>query len=264
MLFDKASVYWNEVLSNARCIEDKLNAYSVNIRSKIGAGLDSDAINVVLVALKDLGEEFNLDLLDSPLSPLASTELLSTRVLLESTGSAKFMSLAQMNVPKTLCAMKLMSDVINAMFRVNPHFMTLLCCRMIKLSISHGICQETCIGLLMYSVAQMNDADDVVHCYEWGKFAMSLLQRFGQGKVDLSERVKHFFLKFVRSWIEPMQSTAHALHSSYKDCQCSGDIETSASILAWYLVFSLFSGKNLTALESESANVALTVVRKEL
>ena len=260
--FDKASTFVNEVLVHAKCLEDKLNAYSVHIKSSISIGLEHDVMDLVLIVLRELGQNFDTNPSNSSLSALAKNELISTRQLLEKTGNTRLLELHRMTDPKVLSAMNLMGDVAKAMYRSQPSLMALLACRMITLSIYHGTCASTCIGIILYAVAQMQDmdADKIEHCYHWGKFAMTLFRTFGDGNESMSHKMKQYLLFYVSIWVEPFQSTAASLLANYKDCQNSGDNDTTALILASHSLISMISGRDLGVLYKENTDIGQKLV----
>jgi len=249
---DLVEKHVTRVLSHARDTLDMLNAYSVHIRAMCASGFEIDAIQLVLQVSKILGEDFvNLNDVSNPdMERLAKDELFVMRQLLDELGTDKLLKLGRMTDVRKCWIMKLMSYVMKDMFRTKPLLMTVLACRMIKLSIDFGTCEATCIAFVMYSVALMDSPENVGHSYHWGKFAMTLFQTLDNPDPSMHHRVKHYFLSLVGVWIEPHQSICECLHINYRNCEFSGDIETSSNVLAWYCLINTLSGSNLVTLNN--------------
>jgi len=249
---DLVEKHVTRVLSHARDTLDMLNAYSVHIRAMCASGFEIDAIQLVLQVSKILGEDFvNLNDVSNPdMERLAKDELFVIRQLLDELGTDKLLKLGRMTDVRKCWIMKLVSYVMKDMFRTKPLLMTVLACRMIKLSIDFGTCEATCIAFVMYSVALMDSPENVGHSYHWGKFAMTLFQTLDNPDPSMHHRVKHYFLSLVGVWIEPHQSICECLHINYRNCEFSGDIETSSNVLAWYCLINTLSGSNLVTLNN--------------
>jgi len=241
----------NQTLTHAKTILDMFNAYSVHVRSLCTRGFESDAISLVLSVVRVLGEDFEdlNSLSSSTLNRLAKDELLSTRELLEATGKDQLLQFESMTDVNKLWVMKLMSYVIMEMFRSRPLLMAVLSCKMIKLSIHYGVCEATCIALIMYSVSMMDDPDNVDHCHYWGKVAQALFSTFDNPDSTMIHRIEQYFHSLVGVWIEPHQAVCNTFQSNYKTCVRSGDNETSTEILVWYCLMNTLCGANLLALD---------------
>ncbi len=260
---DLVEKHVTRILSHARDTLDMLNAYSVHIRSMCASGFEIDSIELVLRVSKILGEDFvDLNNLSNPdMERLAKDELIEIRQLLEEAGSDKLLELGRMTDVRKCWIMKLLSYVMKDMFRTKPLLMTVLACRMIKLSIDFGTCEATCIAFVMYSVALMDNPENVGHSYHWGKFAMTLFQTLDNPDLGMHHRVKHYFLSLVGVWIEPHQSICDSLNMNYRNCEYSGDIETSSNVLAWYCLINTLSGSNLLTLNNIYWDVGRKMVR---
>ena len=94
-------------------------------------------------------------------------------------------------------------------------------CRMIKLSLEHGICSDSLFGFFLYSGSicrQSTSAPVTREACRVGKAVMSLIERpgFVESTPDLVPRAYFIYYGFVATWSDPLQVCAANLRKGFE------------------------------------------------
>ena len=176
---------------------------------------------------------------------------------------------------------------------LKPKFIPLIACRIVDISIKHGVCSETAFGLASYSYCHITLLRDVDASYHWGKMTLSLheslLSRIGgpHSKILIPKlkilcyhsellwvefcKKEHFWQHLSNSvillvfpvlfyWKEPIQSTSDILLHCYKEALMVGDNEYASFGANFYCAQNILCGKSLPLVEKECTILALKMV----
>ena len=103
----------------------------------------------------------------------------------------------------------------------------LIACRMIKLSLDHGVCKDSIFGFVQYAAVICHQSKEVKYIREAcriGKAAMALLNRFGS-HVDIGPEICLIYYSFVAPHTEPLQLCTENLRKGFKGKQ----------IMSWFI-----------------------------
>ncbi|KAL7540660.1 hypothetical protein ACHAXR_010684 [Thalassiosira sp. AJA248-18] len=120
--------------------------------------------------------------------------------------------------------------------------------RMIRLSLEHGVCQDSAVGLSMYAAILCQQCTLVPEmCEAWriGNVAMSLLKRFSSEIVPLVY-VCHY--GFVAVFFQPMQLCADGLRKGFQVGLSAGESAHAFYNSMRLVSISLLAGENLSSL----------------
>ena len=177
------------------------------------------------------------------------------------------------------------------MFMLKPKFIPLIACRIVDISIKHGVCSETAFGLASYSYCHVTVLrGEVDTAYQWCKMALSLHEglssRIGcphHSKIlipklkilcyhselfcvkfhvwqHLSNSVILLVFPVLFYWKEPIQSTSDILLHCYKEALMVGDNEYASFGANFYCAQNILCGKSLPLVEKECTILASKMV----
>ena len=151
-----------EILSHSKTLEDGLNASALLTKLMEQRGDIKEAIANCLSILSHLGEEFP----QKAGLPDALNELAALQPLLKTITAEHIKSLPKMADTNTtkMNAMKFLSMACAYCAISEPVLLPLLACRMVKITMAHGFCEESIIGLVQcaYSIVSIFDTNHFI------------------------------------------------------------------------------------------------------
>jgi len=149
--------------------------------------------------------------------------------------------------------LKFYTQLIIIAFWKKPQMTPLIACRMIKLSLDHGVCKDSIFGFVQYAAVICHQSKEVKYIREAcriGKAAMALLNRFGS-YVDIGPEICLIYYSFVAPHTEPLQLCTENLRKGF-EVGISGGVSTIALYNSLFIIkTAIFSGENLQALLME-------------
>ena len=147
--------------------------------------------------------------------------------------------------------MQFYNHVCHMSFFLNPPMMKWYAAKQMELTLEHGVCKYSALGIMMYSMILGGKLiQDVEGGYRLGKISLKLLERFDQAQ-DLIPNMYLCYYGFIAVHIEPFQSCADMLKRGMEIGLSTGDIQMALLIGPNYVQKSLISGMNLPDLKKE-------------
>ena len=143
----KMSSCLDEILHHVNSFEDGINASTLLIKLLGSQSKYAEAISNCLSLLSKLGEEFAQPQDITP--QLIFQELAETSKSLQSLTSDYFRALPPMTNKEKLHAMAIMSMLCSYSALSKPILIPLISCQMVRLTLQHGLCDDSIIGLIM-------------------------------------------------------------------------------------------------------------------
>jgi len=134
-------------------------------------------------------------------------------------------------------------------FLAKPRMVPFFICRMIQISMTHGICKFSSLGFVQYAAMLCvdNTVIDIEEACKIGKLAISLLKRFDSATDQIS-KILYTYYGMVSMYTEPVQSCVNNLRRGFECGIASGDT-SSAFINALYEIGkALIAGTHLPTL----------------
>eukprot|EP01082_Thalassiosira_pseudonana_P010602 g9555.t1 g9555 contig37:239603-242777(+) len=253
---NKMMSYVDELLNHATCLEDRFCAYQVMVQSLGALGNIEMAIDKAFSVLEELGET-----LPDATPTAISSELTTTKKLLESYTKEDILALPRTPVMLKCKVMKMINAISSFLFVASPRHLPLLSCRMVKLSLKHGLCPDSAIGFALFAHSLGSVLRDIERGYHWGKVAVAVMESFTSKGLQLQAKVKCIFHSFLSFWVEPVQSTAKSLHVAHQEGLQIGDLEFAMWSACHYCRQSLMCGDNLQIKERECEAVAMQMAQ---
>lgn len=141
---ERMQVYLKEVFSNAKCYGDKLEAYFILVMSLGASGNLAQAYKCSMNVLEQLGETF-----PEPIdNEVIKASMMKTIVEMKGLGKEYFDSLPLMADKSKIYAMRLLKLTSYLSFLMNSPAGAVFACRMVNLTLKHGMAKETARGIV--------------------------------------------------------------------------------------------------------------------
>uniref|UniRef100_A0A7S4IC20 Orc1-like AAA ATPase domain-containing protein n=1 Tax=Odontella aurita TaxID=265563 RepID=A0A7S4IC20_9STRA len=242
--YDSMQQHLQQVLGKALVLGEKLRSYSTLVRSLGVRRNTSAALSTAIDVLGQLGEFF-----PSPATQeLARKEVVRTRELLRGIETDSLEDMNTMQDPEKLEAMKFLAILAKFTYTDEQTFFALICCRMVQLSLSYGVCKESATGFANFAVV-LCASKQVRDGYCLSKMSLATLSRF-EAKDRLAS-VYSAAYGFINVWIEPMQSLLPCHQEAIEIGLSVGDTEDAMVNALLYLGTALQSGQVLGPLMDE-------------
>uniref|UniRef100_A0A7S4SGN1 Uncharacterized protein n=1 Tax=Ditylum brightwellii TaxID=49249 RepID=A0A7S4SGN1_9STRA len=245
--FEEMHKIVDEILANAKCLDDKLGAYFTLVTSLNAQGKTRESIKVGLYVLSSLGEPMPAHL---DMEAAGIIELKKTKHILEGKTDNEILTLKALGNNHKIAAMRLMYGLALGCFFDRRDIYVWLISKMVQISISDGICKESAFAFATFGalMATVDVILDVNSASRIGKLSLRLLQIlqaeeytagiYGAVYFFTQTRVDHF-----RKSLEPMN---HAYNVGLR----FGEIHYAIAAAKCVCMLSFWSGENLmTVLE---------------
>lgn len=209
----------SEVLSHARCIEDKTRAVTASIYSLGSRNKLQEAIDLGLQVMRDLGEPFPT----KGYTISIVCELIKTNRMLRKHSDDDILKLPTMRDPKKLASMRIMMLLFAYTLSGRPMLTPLLALRRVQMTIERGL-SEMASGafssLAMMSCVAFNKVELGIRL---ARLSLVLLEQFQA--MEWHPRVFPSVHGFCFTRIESLSKQLKPLLLSHRTALGSGDIE---------------------------------------
>ena len=270
---DTMSSCLTDVVANVKSFEDSLTSSILLAKLLAASSKFDEAVNNVLTVLSNLGEDFPKDI-DMTLV-LSELSVLQTTLANITVEQVKLLP-RMMDVTK-LHAMKFLSMLCSYAIRSKPLLVPILSCRMVRLMIEAGYCEESIVGLVTAAYCLVS-ANDQLHCSRQcisvsfltfstvhdppAKFAFKddielgyRIGKVGETLIDespnmhaLRSRLSHELDSNLKLVVEPIQTVVDNFPDRYNSAMMVGDVDMACLSLLAYCVGKLTVGENLFTL----------------
>ncbi|MEH1872013.1 trifunctional serine/threonine-protein kinase/ATP-binding protein/sensor histidine kinase [Nostoc sp.] len=255
------------VLQQAQTILDKVKIYEIQIAALLAGSQMLAAIAVGIEALAPLGIEFP----NAPDEAQIGKALQDLNQQLQGREISGLIDLPVMNEPTAMptagyayAAMQLLGILFPPVLQGMPGLMPLLSATMVRLSLQFGNSPASTTGYVIHGIVLCALLGEVKTGYEFGRLALSLLERLNNRKMKPS--TLNLFGYFIQPRQEALLATLPTLKEAYTAAIETGDfLYTGYSILG-YAYNAIFAGVDLDKLASELAaySAALVQLKQDL
>ncbi|KAB8316429.1 AAA family ATPase [Tolypothrix campylonemoides VB511288] len=257
--FEQMEKWGTVVLQQAKTPIDKMKVYEVKIQACMAQLKQLEAVNIGLEALKLL----DVRLPESP-SPFDIQQILTkTATNLAGKNIQDLINLPLMTEVDKLAAIRMLTSMGSPTYQSAPALFPLVVCEQVNLSIKHGNAPFSAYGYVCYGVILNGIVDDIESAHEFGKLALSLVEKFNALEIKTSV----FFVAGACT----MHGKVHAketlplLLNGYQSGLENGHFEYGGYAAMQRCQYSYFIGQELTKLEQEMATIsdALAQLKQE-
>ena len=244
--FDEMLFYSGTVLQHAQTEIDKVKVYTVRLLASSAQGDHPEAIRTGREVLALLG----VRLPEQPSQADILHELEATQQVLAGRSVEELRDLPQMTNPRQLAAVRILLDLFQAAYQVQPELYPLIVFQIVNLSVEYGNAPLSARGYAGYGMI-LCSVGDIDTGYRFGQLALGVLEKLDAQEIEAST----IFLvhAFVTHWKEHIRETLQPLLDAYRVGLETGDTNFGG-LAAFDYVFQVYwMGKSLTDLEPEMA-----------
>jgi predicted ATPase len=228
------------IFDNAVCFRDKLSAYVILVYATGTRLKILEAFRVASFALRELGEPVN----QNPSTLTVVFHLLRTKAILRGKSDAFFRNLRIADDADYLVITQLLSFAMIHSYVVCPEASFLLCFRLIRLSIKHGLSGPSVVSFVAYGFL-LCASGSFDEGYRYGRLALDLVDKFEVWR----PRVLMFMYGYISHWVIPFRDCLEPLQQAQYAAFIYGDLEVYAGSTSFYILVLLSSGSPLRKLE---------------
>ncbi|MBN3962740.1 ATP-binding sensor histidine kinase [Nostoc sp. NMS8] len=233
------------VLRQAQTIFDKVKIYEIQIVAQTAQIQILTALAVGTEALAQFGVDFPTKV-DEALIDKALQEL---NQQLNGREIAGLIELPVISDRTAIAAMQLLRMLVAPVFQGMPGLLPLLSATMVRLSLQFGNDKASTVGYVIHGMVLCSILCEVETGYEFGKLALSLLERLNAQSMKCS--TLNMFGNFIQHHQQSFLATLPTIKDSYTIGMETGDFLFAGYGIANYAYVALFAGIDLDTLAPE-------------
>eukprot|EP00538_Stauroneis_constricta_P012549 CAMPEP_0119555400 /NCGR_PEP_ID=MMETSP1352-20130426/7630_1 /TAXON_ID=265584 /ORGANISM="Stauroneis constricta, Strain CCMP1120" /LENGTH=1324 /DNA_ID=CAMNT_0007602155 /DNA_START=53 /DNA_END=4024 /DNA_ORIENTATION=+ len=218
--FDRMDDRLVEILENAKNASDKLQAYTIEMRSLSGRTMYGDAISLGLNVLPKLGEQIFATNRRS--KNVLESELKTVRKLIDPLQDADILSLKMMADPKKAGAMTILNLLLSSCFIAQGELVSLIACRMVTLTVRNGLTDVSAVGFATLG-SQLCAQGDITKGIWCSEVAIQMMEQFDEQA--WKGRVMAIHWGILGRYYKPWKQCQEPLKIAYRLCMEAGDNE---------------------------------------
>jgi predicted ATPase/GAF domain-containing protein len=233
------------VLAQAESLLDKVKTYQIASQAYAAQNRLQDAIKNNLAVLKLFGIEFP----EKPTPADIQQVLEETRSNWRNQCIEDLINLPEMTEPYSLATMHILTNATAPIIATAPELLPLVVSQLVNLSLKHGNAKESAFAYVYYGFILCAIEGDIETGYQFGELALKMLERFHATYLKAKILVVKYV--FITYWKKHLRETLKPFLEAYQSGLETGDFEFAGYAVANYLLYSYFSGKELSVLAQE-------------
>ena len=177
-------------------------------------------------------------------------ELMSTKALLDAITPANVIHGKRMTDNMLRWRLRFLHLLNTPLYQLQPSLMAVTGCRIVKLSLEHGFCSESAIGLQIYGHSVINVLKNVEECLKWNQAGLRLVESLEAKPLIPRIKLNVYILSY---WKEPLQAKIESLKEVHKELLMVGDMSVISMNAGHFCKRSQVCGRNLLTAEKECA-----------
>lgn len=253
--FASATSLLESVFANAASFRDTVRAYHALI-GLLGAQYRIvDATATGFRALATLGEAFPD--VDDVTREVVQEDLRVTMDALEGTTLEAIQTMDEMPTKsEKRTVMRFLAQMCRYSYVANQSLFALLCFRMVRTTLEHGVCEQSCGAFASLAVI-LNRVSGTPRSAKFGKLALALTERLNARRVMPNVYAMVYGCLFI--FFEPLQAVTDKLREGYEVGLLTGDVESAMGCLNFSFGLRLLNGYDLNTLLDEMRVAVVTM-----
>ncbi|KAL7573720.1 hypothetical protein ACA910_007758 [Epithemia clementina (nom. ined.)] len=217
--FRAVDILVDEVIDNARCYADTLQARSAKVYMMGASGQATEAVQYGHEVLSKLGVAF-----PTHPAPFWTYQVIhKTNALLRGKSDEQILRLPPMKDHEKLNALKILTILFSFAFSVDPFMSPFLAHEIIRLTLLHGVCAISSMGFVLHGAILSRLPGGAVEGYRYGRLALAIQSHY---HVDIwCGRVNAIFYGGVYAFKFPLQGALREIEFAGRRCLLVGDKE---------------------------------------
>lgn len=246
--FDEMPPYYKLLQSHARDKYDQVRILKIKYFAYSAQQLKIESIESGLEALKLLGVKIPIE----PSKGYLLYRLLKLRLKLSRYSIDRLRNLPDLQNEDMRDALNIICLISTNAYWCSKYLLYLMAIEAIEISLAHGNCHQTGFAYSLWGLFMSAMLEDFDKGYEYGKFALELVNRY-QGKEHLS--IIYVYIHFlVFPWKTSLRDQVPYIYKAHQIGLENGDIEQGLSSYAAYIYARYFIGINLNILIEDCDN----------
>jgi len=233
----------NEIIANVKSFEDSLTSSSLLAKLLAASSKYGEAISNCILVLSTLGEEIPQDISLS----MVLNELSVIQTTLANISADQVKLLPRMTEKSKLHAMKFLSMLCSYSIISKPMLVPILSCRMVRLTIENGVCDDSIVGLATAGYGLFSFTDDTQLGYRIAKVCDALIEE-SPNRHALRSRLCRELDCTLKGMVEPQHSLLYILPDRYNSAMLTGDVASAMICRLAFCTQSFYAGQNLISL----------------
>jgi len=212
----KTRIMVDAILENGKTLGDKVLAHRINVSLLCSLGFYEESIHSVVLVLKQLGVKL-------PKHPNLFNifhELSITRRCLNKKSVDEILALPKMEECRVR-SMQILSCIARDVYLHTRDLVVIICLRMVRLSLQHGICEYSPQGFLMYGLIQVG-MKNFREAYRIGALSLRLSEKLQTSKADV-----YAFYTSINHWRNPFVGVEKKLLEGYHNGMDAGQVSNA-------------------------------------
>ncbi|MBE9052867.1 AAA family ATPase [Nostocales cyanobacterium LEGE 11386] len=243
--FEQTNQLTEVVLQQTKTLLEKVKVYEIKIQAYGAQNKALEAINNALVVLKLLGVEFP----ENPSQSDIQFAMAETASNLANRCIEGLINLPEMTQAQPLAVMRLLSSTVVLAYQACPDIFLLIVLKQVNLSLKYGNAPLSAFAYVVYGLILCGTVGDIDTGYEFGKLALSVVDKFNIKGVQA--KIIQTFNALVRHWKEHTRTSLKPFLEAYSIGLETGDLEFAAISLYAYCYSAYFMGRELIELKQE-------------
>jgi predicted ATPase len=237
---DSLKMLTEQIMHNARCFEDKLQAISVTVTLQCWSGNVTASVELTNSTLSSLNEELPSVVTSATIKQYVDNKKAQLATLSDDT----LLNYPAMVIPSKILAVELLVKLQVSLAIIGEGAaMTIIPLKVIQMSLTYGMSSYSPSAFAQYGNYLALIGDDFGEGCRYVKFALSLMKKVPSRAHD---GITMFYSNHTKLHVEPMQSSIECYVDARKACLKSG-IPFALSCSYTYNNLCLWSGKELNA-----------------
>jgi PAS domain S-box-containing protein len=243
--FEKAEQLIGELLQRAASKVDQAEVFHLKVVLCYAKSEYAQALESALACLR----LFRIDIPAHPTWEQVQAEYKALCQTLEQCRIESLIDLPLMTDPELQVAMRLLSVLGPSAFFTDPHLYSLLACRMVSLSIQHGVCGASAHGCSEFGYILGPVFHRYGESYRFAKLACDLVEKHG----FIAYRAKAYHLMgVVAAWTQPIGTAIEFNRAAFRAAPETGDLIFACYSMDQSVVNLLVRNDPLDAVQRES------------
>jgi len=240
--FEEMHKIVDEILANAKCLDDKLGAYFTLVTSLNAQGKTRESIKVGLYVLSSLGEPMPAHL---DMEAAGIIELKKTKHILEGKTDDEILKLRAMENNYKMAAMRFMYGLTLSTMLVRRVVNVWLITRMVQISISCGLCKESAFAFAAFGslMATVDVNLDVISASRMGKLSLRLLETLQAEEYSAGIHFAVYF--FIQTRVDHFRKSLQPLKQAYNVGLRFGEMHYAVVAIRQFCLISFHSGERI-------------------
>jgi len=244
--YKEATHALDQILTHGKSLTDKLDGHYLKITMLANRQQFKLAYDAGVEVLRQLGETIPVTVNPESIANTVKT----MQAKLDGMSERDWMGFKNIESSFNHSLMQFYNQVENSSYFVNFPMFKWFSCRIVQLSLEHGFCKYSAVGMIQYATILAGQLiNDVQGAYKIGKMVLKLSERFDA--MDIMPYIYMTYYGYIAVHIEPFQSCADMLKRGFEIGLSTGDVSSALFNGIHYIQKSLVSGANLSVLKKE-------------